>query len=158
MAPMSTRASPGTASAVLVAALVLGFGGGAFAGNLGIGSEASAGSPPAAATASPTPSTPASSVSLSAPQTSVGANEKIDMTGQLEPAEADVEFTVERSLDGGDWSVFPDVDDPVTVTTREDGSFSTYVITGRVGQNQFRVVGQVGDERLESKPVTITIS
>jgi hypothetical protein len=158
MAPMSTRASPGTASAVLVAALVLGFGGGAFAGNLGIGSEASAGSPPAAATASPTPSTPASSVSLSAPQTSVGANEKIDMTGQLEPAEADVEFTVERSLDGGDWSVFPDADDPVTVTTREDGSFSTYVITGRVGQNQFRVVGQVGDERLESKPVTITIS
>ncbi|MET0916182.1 MAG: hypothetical protein ABWY81_08290 [Jiangellaceae bacterium] len=153
---MSTRASPGTASAVLVAALVLGFGGGAFAGNLGSGSEAS-GSPPAA-TASPTPSTPASSVSLSAPQTSVGANEKIDMTGQLEPAEADVEFTVERSLDGGEWSVFPDADDPVTVTTRDDGSFSTYVITGRVGQNQFRVVGQVGDERLESEPVTITIS
>jgi hypothetical protein len=155
---MSTRASPGTASAVLVAALVLGFGGGAFAGNLGSGSEASAGSPPATATASPTPSTPASSVSLSAPQTSVGANEKIDMTGQLAPAEADVEFTVERSLDGGDWSVFPDADDPVTVTTRDDGSFSTYVITGRVGQNQFRVVGQVGDERLESEPVTITIS
>jgi hypothetical protein len=140
---MSTRASPGTASAVLVAALVLGFGGGAFAGNLGTGSEASAGSLPAAATASPTPSTPASSVSLSAPQTSVGANEKIDMTGRL---------------DGGDWSVFPDADDPVTVTTRDDGSFSTYVITGRVGQNQFRVVGQVGDERLESEPVTITIS
>jgi hypothetical protein len=155
---MSTRASPGTASAVLVAALVLGFGGGAFAGNLGTGSEASAGSLPAAATASPTPSTPASSVSLSAPQTSVGANEKIDMTGQLEPPEADVEFTVERSLDGGEWSVFPDADDPVTVTTRDDGSFSTYVITGRVGQNQFRVVGQVGDERLESEPVTITIS
>jgi len=155
---MSTRASPGTASAVLVAALVLGFGGGAFAGNLGSGSEASAGSPPAASTASPTSSTPASSVSLLAPQTSVGANEKIDMTGQLEPAEADVEFTVERSLDGGDWSVFPDADDPVTVTTRDDGSFSTYVITGRVGQNQFRVVGQVGDERLESEPVTITIS
>jgi hypothetical protein len=155
---MSTRASPGTASAVLVAALVLGFGGGAFAGNLGSGSEASAGSLPAASTASPTPSTPASSVSLSAPQTSVGANEKIDMTGQLEPAEADVEFTVERSLDGGEWSVFPDADDPVTVTTREDGSFSTYVITGRVGQNQFRVVGQVGDERLASEPVTITIS
>ncbi|MET0640877.1 MAG: hypothetical protein ABWZ36_00115 [Jiangellaceae bacterium] len=153
---MSTRASPGTASAVLVVALVLGFGGGAFAGNLGSGSEAS-GSPPAA-TASPTPSTPASSVSLSAPQTSVGANEKIDMTGQLEPAEADVEFTVERSLEGGEWSVFPDADDPVTVTTRDDGSFSTYVITGRVGQNQFRVVGQVGDERLESEPVTITIS
>jgi hypothetical protein len=137
---------------------VLGFGGGAIAGSLGSGTEASAGLPSApASSASPTP-TPENSVSLSAEQTSVSANQQIDMTGRLEPAEAGVEFTVERSLDGGDWSAFPDASDPVTVTTRDDGSFSTYVVTGRAGQNQFRVVGQVGGERLESEPVTVTIS
>jgi hypothetical protein len=155
---MSTHASPGISSAVLVAALVLGFGGGAIAGSLGSGTEASAGLPSApASSASPTP-TPENSVSLSAEQTSVSANQQIDMTGRLEPAEAGVEFTVERSLDSGDWSAFPDASDPVTVTTRDDGSFSTYVVTGRAGQNQFRVVGQVGGERLESEPVTVTIS
>ena len=158
-APMSTHASPGIASAVLVAALVLGFGGGAIAGSLGSGTEASAASQSAtAASVSPTPTTPANSVSLSATQTNVSANQQIDMTGRLEPAEAGVEFTVERSLDGGEWSAFPDASDPVTVTTRDDGSFSTYVVTGRAGQNQFRVVGQVGGERLESAPVTVTIS
>ena len=155
---MSTHASPGISGAVLVAALVLGFGGGAIAGSLGSGTEASAGLPSApASSASPTP-TPENAVSLSAEQTSVSANQQIDMTGRLEPAEAGVEFTVERSLDGGEWSAFPDAGDPVTVTTRDDGSFSTYVVTGRAGQNQFRVVGQVGGERLESAPVTVTIS
>lgn len=80
------------------------------------------------------------------------------MTGQLEPAVGGIEFTVERSLDGSEWSIFPDAADPVTVTTRDDGSFSTYVVTSRAGQNQFRVVGQVDGERLESAPVTVTIS
>lgn len=156
---MSTHASPGIASAVLVAALILGFGGGAIAGSLGSGTEASAGAPSATeSSASPTPTTPANSVSLSAEQTSVSSNQQIDMTGRLEPAVGGVEFTVERSLDGGEWSAFPDAADPVTVTTRDDGSFSTYVVTGRAGQNQFRVVGQVDGERLESEPVTVTIS
>jgi hypothetical protein len=158
-AAMSTNASPGTATAVLVAALVLGFGGGAIAGRLGALPAGSAASPSeSAASLSPSPTTPASSVSLSAEQTTVSPNDQIDMTGQLEPAVEGVELVVERSLDGGEWGPFPDADDPVTVTTRDDGSFSTYVITGRTGQNQFRVVGEVDNERLESEPVTVTIS
>lgn len=156
-ATMSSRASPGTTTAVVIAAAVFGFGGGAVAGNL---DDTSADGPPAAPTtaSSPAPTTPASSVSLTAEQTSVSANDRINMAGTLDPAVGGVELIVERSLDGGKWSAFPDATNPVTVTTGDDGSFSTYVVTGRTGQNQFRVVGQVGEQRLESQPVTVTIS
>ena len=155
---MSTHASPGTATAVLVAALVLGFGGGAVAGSLGGDNDTPAGSPsPTATSVSPTPTAPANSIILSAEQTSISPSEKFDMTGQLEPAVGGVELIVERSLDGGEWGPFPDGDDPVTVTTADNGTFSTYVVTGRTGENQFRVVGEVGEERLESEPVTVTI-
>jgi hypothetical protein len=158
MAAMSTHASPGTATAVLVAALVLGFGGGAVAGSLGSANDAAATSTSAPATsASPTPTTPATSITLSAEQTSISPSEQFDMTGRLEPAVGGVELIVERSLDGGEWGPFPDADDPVTVTTDDDGTFSTYVVTGRTGKNQFRMVGEVDDERLESDPVTVTI-
>jgi hypothetical protein len=156
---MSTNASPGTATAVLIAALVLGFGGGAVVGNLSELTNAEAASPTAGPTnASPTETTPASSISLTAEQNSVSPNEKIDMTGRLEPAVGGVELIVQRSLDGGEWGAFPDADDPVTVTTDGDGSFSTYVVTGRTGENRFRVVGEVGEEALESEPVTVTIT
>ena len=154
---MSTHVSPGTATAVLVTALVLGFGGGAFVGTLGGRTDAAASPTTASSSAAPTETTPPSSISLSAEQTSVSPSEQIDMTGRLEPPVDGVELIIERSLDGGEWGVFPDADDPVTVTTDEDGTFSTYVITGRTGENRFRVVGQVDDELLESEPVTVTI-
>ncbi|HET6918604.1 MAG TPA: hypothetical protein VFI46_03960 [Jiangellaceae bacterium] len=154
---MSTRASPVTATAVLVAALVFGFGGGAIVGSLGGGTGAAASPPTTSSSAAPTETPPANSISLSAEQTSVSPSEQIDMTGQLEPPVGGVELIVERSLDGGEWGAFPDADDPVTVTTDDNGTFSTYVVTGRTGQNRFRVVGQVGDEPLESEPVTVTI-
>jgi hypothetical protein len=158
-AAMSTHASPGTATAVLVAALVLGFGGGAVAGNLTDPTNAEAASPSAGPSSTgPTETTPASSISLSAEQNNVSPNERINMNGQLEPAAGGVELIVQRSLDGGKWGVFPDADDPVTVTTADDGSFSTWVVTGRTGENRFRVVGDVGDETLESEQVTVTIA
>jgi hypothetical protein len=154
---MSTRASPGAATAVLIAALVLGFGGGAVVGTLAGQTDATASPSVAPTNATPTETAAASSVRLTAEQTSVSPNEQIDMAGQLEPPAAGVELIVERSLDGGEWGPFPDADDPVTVTTQDDGTFSTWVVTGRTGENQFRVVGQVGDELLESDPVTVTI-
>jgi hypothetical protein len=154
---MSTHASPGTATAVLVAALVLGFGAGALVGSISGPTNAEAASPSAAPT-TPAETTPASAISLSAEQNDVSPNERINMSGRLEPAAAGVELIVQRSLDGGEWGAFPDSDDPVTVTTDDDGSFSTWVVTGRSGENRFRVVGEVGDETLESKPVTVTIT
>lgn len=156
---MSAHASPGAAAAVLLAALILGFGAGAFAGNLSAGPDAAANAPPATATSpSPTPTTPASSINLTAEKASVSPNEQIQMSGTLEPAEAGVDLIVERSLDGGEWGPFPDADDPVTVTTEDDGTFSTWVVTSRTGENRFRLVGEVAGKQLESEPVTVTIS
>jgi hypothetical protein len=156
---MSTHASPGTAIAVLIAAFVFGLGGGAVVGTLSDPTNAEAASPSAGPTsASPTETTPASSISLMAEQNSVSPNEKIDITGRLAPAVGGVELIIQRSLDGGEWDAFPEPDDPVTVTTDADGSFSTWVVTGRTGENRFRVVGEVGEEALESEPVTVTIA
>jgi hypothetical protein len=155
---MSSQASPRSVVAILLTAAAVGFGGGAYAGNSG---DDAGNAPTTATTPSGSPSesaTPASTITLTAAQSSVAASERIDMTGRLQPPVAGVELTVERSLNGSDWDTFPDADDPVTVTTDDNGEFSTYVLTGRNGENQFRVVGQVGDEFLESEPVVVTIS
>jgi hypothetical protein len=157
---MSTHASPRSVVAILLTAAAAGFGGGAYAGNVG-DDAGNAPTTATTATASGSPSesaTPTSTITLTAAQSSVAASERIDMTGRLQPPVAGVELTVERSLNGSDWDTFPDADDPVTVTTDDNGEFSTYVQTGRSGENQFRVVGQVGDAFLESEPVVVTIS
>jgi hypothetical protein len=155
---MSSHASPRSVVAILLTAAAVGFGGGAYAGNSG---DDAGDAPSTVTTATPSPSesaTPTSTITLTAAQSSVAASERIDMTGRLQPPVAGVELTVERSLNGSDWDTFPDADDPVTVTTDDNGEFSTYVLTGRSGENQFRVVGQVGDAFLESEPVAVTIS
>jgi hypothetical protein len=156
---MSSHASPRSVVATLVAAAAVGFGGGAFAGS----SFGAAGNAPTTGATTPaaTPSesaTPASTVTLTADQSSAAASERIDMSGRLQPPVAGVELRVERSLNGSDWETFPDSDDPVTVTTDDNGEFRTYVQTSRSGENQFRVVGEVGDEVLESEPVVVTVS
>lgn len=154
---MSSRASAGAAAAALIAAAVVGVGGGAILGNLGAEPEAAAGDGTASQAAAAETPTPAASITLRAARTTVAANERIDLTGALEPAAGGIELKVERSLDGSQWDSFPDADDQVTVTTTDDGTFSTYVVTGRSGENQFRLVGQVGGEFLESAPVTVTV-
>lgn len=157
---MSSNASPKAVVAVLLMAAAVGFGGGAFTAKSGSdpNSPTSATTTPASGGSPSESATPASTITLTAAQSSVAASERIDMTGQLQPPVAGVEFTVERSLNGSDWDTFPDANDPVTVTTNDNGEFSTYVQTGRDGENRFRVVGQVGDEFLESEPVVVTIS
>jgi hypothetical protein len=155
---MSSHASPRSVVAILLTAAAVGFGGGAYAGNAG---DDAGNAPATTATPSGSPSasaTPTSTITLTAAQSAVAASERIDMTGRLQPPVAGVELMVERSLNGSDWDTFPDADDPVTVTTDDNGEFSTYVQTGRSGENQFRVVGQVGDAFLESEPVVVTIS
>jgi hypothetical protein len=155
---MSTRASRGAAAATLIAAAVVGFGGGALTGTAAGGEDPSSDTSPPSSTQSPsdTPD-PAGAISLSAAKATFAANEKIDLTGALDPAAGGVELKVERSLNGSDWDSFPDAGNQVTVTTKDDGTFSTYVQTGREGENQFRVVGQVGENFLESEPVVVTI-
>lgn len=154
---MSTRASRGAAAGTLISAAIIGIGGGAIAGNAGDGPGAAPPSSPPAS--SPTESAaPASGITLSSTQTSVAPGDRIEFTGRLEPAAAGITFTVERKIDDGDFETFPGGDKPpITVETGEDGSFSTYVQSSREGQTQWRVVGQVGEDFLESVPVAVTI-
>lgn len=158
---MSTRASRGAAAATLIAAAVLGFGGGALTGTAAGGEDPStdngADTSPSSTQSPSDTADPAGAISLSAAKATFAANEKIDLTGALDPAAGGVELKVERSLNGSDWDSFPDAENQVTVTTKDDGTFSTYVQTGREGENQFRVVGQVGENFLESEPVVVTV-
>jgi hypothetical protein len=89
-------------------------------------------SPSSTATTEPTKSeSPKSAISLSAGQTSVGAMERIDLTGTYPGGEGAI-LQVERFIDGA-WSDFS-----VTAAVSNE-TFSTYVQTGQTGVNKFRV-------------------
>ena len=75
---------------------------------------------------------PAEAISLTAVQQSVSPMQQIDLTGTYQRGEGAI-LQVQR-LEGGTWSDFP-----VTIPV-SGGTFGTYVQTGKVGPNQFRVV------------------
>ena len=88
----------------------------------------------------------ASSINLSAGQTSVGAMERIDLTGTYDSEGAVLQ--VQRYADG-EWGDFP-----VTVSV-SGGQFQTYVQTSTTGEVKFRVVDSDSGE--ESNEVTVQI-
>ncbi len=90
---------------------------------------------------------PAEAISLSATQQSVSPMQQIDLTGTYQAGEGAV-LQVQR-LEGGTWSDFP-----VTMSV-SGGTFATYVQTGNVGPNQFRVVDT--DSQVMSNEVTVTV-
>lgn len=90
---------------------------------------------------------PATGISLSATQQSVSPMQQIELTGTYQGAEGSI-LQVQR-LDGGAWSDFP-----VTVSV-SGGTFATYVLTGRVGPNKFRVADT--DSDAVSNEVTVTV-
>lgn len=81
-------------------------------------------------------------ISLSAGQTAVAPMERIDLTGVYQGGEGAV-LNVQQ-FSGGAWEDFP-VTIPVSGST-----FATYIQTGQVGKNRFRVVdtdsGEVSNE------------
>jgi hypothetical protein len=97
-------------------------------------------------------------VSLSADPTSVAGSQRITLSGAIEPAMEDVVLRVERRLEGGEWSGFPDANNPVTTTTRSSGEFSTWVQTGRTGENEWRLVTEIDGEEVVSSTVTVTVN
>lgn len=97
-------------------------------------------------------------VSLTADPTSVAGSQRITLSGAIEPAHEGVVLRVERRLSGGDWSGFPDSNNPVTTTTQDDGQFSTWVQTGRAGENEWRLVGEIDGEQVVSSTVTVTVN
>lgn len=86
-------------------------------------------------------------ISLQAGQNQVGSMDRIDLTGAYEGGEGAI-LQVQRR-EGGSWEDFP-----VTVSVA-NGTFSTYVQTGRSGKNKFRV--RDSDEKRTSNPVTVRI-
>ena len=70
---------------------------------------------------------------LSATPTSVSSMEQIDLDGRFPGLPAGTALQIERK-ESGTWTLFP-----VSLSTGDGGSFSTYVQTGQPGPNQFRV-------------------
>lgn len=87
------------------------------------------------------------SVTLQSGQTSVGPMEQIDLTGIYPEGEGAI-LKVQRFEEGG-WADFG-----VTASV-SGGIFSTYVETGRTGENRFRVVDT--DTELASNEITVTV-
>lgn len=90
---------------------------------------------------------PAEPISLTAVQQSVSPMQQIDLTGTYQGGEGAI-LQVQR-FDGGAWSDFP-----VTLSV-SGGTFATYVRTGQVGPNRFRVVDT--DTQAISNEVTVTV-
>ncbi|GGO74572.1 hypothetical protein [Nocardioides deserti] len=90
---------------------------------------------------------PEDEISLSAGQTSVSPMQQIDLTGVYTGGEGAI-LQVQRFA-GGQW-----VDFPVTASVSNE-TFSTYIQTGQLGENRFRVIDT--STGLESNEVTVTI-
>ena len=90
---------------------------------------------------------PAEAISLSVTQQSVSPMQEIDLTGTYQAGEGAI-LQVQR-FEGGAWSDFP-----VTMSV-SGGTFTTFVQTGQVGPNQFRVVDT--DTQAISNEVTVTV-
>lgn len=101
---------------------------------------------------------PEPGINLSADSTSVAASQRISLTGSVEPAVEGIELRVERRIGDGGWESFPDANNPVTTRTQAGGNFSTWVQTGRQGDNEWRLVGTIDGETVESNSVTVTVN
>lgn len=174
MCPMSSRASGGALAASLITAAIVGFAGGAYFGTQAEGASAddpgAQGTTPGTSTGGgtepgETPSAgettegtdPAGGVTLAVQQTAVGPNERIDLSGTVEPAAADLVLRLQRRVDDGEWEDFPESGaDQLTATTRDDGTFGTWVTTGQSGQNAFRFV-LADDDQVVSNEVEVTV-
>jgi hypothetical protein len=91
---------------------------------------------PAETTAPPTPEFP---ITLTANPTSVGQMQEITLTGTY-PTGEDKVVQVQR-FENDDWVDFSTVDAVVN-----GGTFTTYVLTARTGENKFRVRDTDSDE------------
>ncbi len=158
---MST-ASRSTLALSLVTAAVVGFGGGALIATAGgDGSDprdVTTGPTAGAGTQAPTTpaetSEPATAITLQSTVTSSPPGVEIPFSGTLTPGAGGITLTVQRN-NGDGWNNFGT--SPVTTTTRDDGSFTTSIITRQAGAAEFRVIGQVDGAEVASNAVPITI-
>ncbi|MFY0407239.1 hypothetical protein [Solicola sp. PLA-1-18] len=116
--------------------------------------SASASAAPSAAasvtpTAAPTTEAPAPRPQprIEASPTDASPGERVTLSGAFPDLDGGTALQVQRQ-EGGKWTDFP-----VNARTKDDGTFSTYILTSRAGEQQFRV--SAGETA--TPPVTITI-
>jgi hypothetical protein len=97
-------------------------------------------------TEEPSPTKPARAITLQGYPATVAPGERINLTGVFRAGEG-ARLQVQR-FEGG-WTNFP-----VTATVR-GGTFETYVLTSRTGQQRFRVVDMATGEASNAVRVTI---
>ena len=97
----------------------------------------------------PTVATPApvEDITLTAAQLTVAPMQAIDLTGSYPSGEGAI-LQMQR-LENGDWTDFP-----VTMSV-SGGTFATYVLTSRPGENKFRVIDT--DTQKTSNEVVVTV-
>jgi len=94
-----------------------------------------------------TSAAPVTTITLSTGQESVAAMEEINLSGTYPTGEGAI-LQVQR-LENNKW-----IDFPVTMSVSSQ-KFATYVLTGRVGENQFRVIDT--DKGVFSNEVVVTV-
>jgi hypothetical protein len=110
--------------------------------------SSAAGSPSASSSPSATPrAKKPRPITLLARQASVGAGQRIDLTG-VYPAAEGATLQVQR-LEAGAWTDFP-----VTVSV-QGGQFATYITTSRTGRTRFRVLDPASGKTSNVVRVTI---
>jgi len=86
---------------------------------------------------------------LNATPNHVSPGERINLTGRIPKADPGTQLQVQR-LENGDWDDFP-----VVAETDDNGSFETWVVTGRTGKMKFRM--KVMDGSGKTPPTTVKI-
>ena len=151
------RATGGALAASLVVAAVIGFAGGAW-----IGSRSDDGGQPGDArsdgpgTSVPGEAAPAEGLTLTADPVEVAPNDLIALAGSLAPVEGGIRVSLQHKVGDGEWQDYP-ASRPITLTTRDDGTFSGSVATDAPGPNLFRLVN-VDDPEMVSNEIEVTVS
>jgi len=159
MAPSTPRVgpSPGSVLLLLLAAAVVGFLGGAMVGLSGQRTPEPAdvaASSPAVPTDSPAPTPTAvrHTLTLVADRQDADLGELIRLEGRLDPPQSGVVLQVQQAVNAGEFADFP-----VTVTTRNDGTYGVWVLSGLQGRNQFRLVTTVDGDVVDSPPAVVVV-
>lgn len=154
-----------TAAAILILVAIVGFGVGALVGNAGGDDGTTAEEQDPASVGSPNDQNDSEgeeadeesdiAVTLEMDD-SAAAGEELQYRVFTDPPQPGLVLGVERRMPGGDWEPFGDPQ--VQAEIGDDGEDEGHVITGRTGESEWRVAGEVDGERVESNVITATIT
>lgn len=167
----SAKVQGTTAAAVLVLVAIVGFGIGAIMGNASDADPADTAADDQEGAAQGTPAEQSDSDDADDEgddeessdiavtfemDDSASAGEELEYRVFTDPPQPGLVLGIERRLPGRDWEPFGDPQ--VQAETNEDGEDEGYVITGVAGEAEWRVVGEIDGQRVESNVVTATIT